>query len=1091
MRPIESKLLIELEFDATFRPSDMSTSDDHRVLAVGLVKITVFCLTTQDRIGEFDFMEASSNGFSLLYGFSRVESWGRWSSGPNAAVVLGLSKRPRGEIRIEFTHIVANRVLPVVPGCVRIAGGEPRAVEFRGGVLALTVDPSPPIPGALVSYDASDCGDDIELSIIISNSDRPDLTFACVTAILSAAIDMRFEIIVVDYGGESAATTRLAEMDLPVRMIALAKPRSFGCANNIAAEAARGARILFLHNDAFLEKGVSEKLAAELSNGEIGIVGPSFRYPDGSLQELGGFVSVEGETSTPVWTGVGWDAPSAVDADYVSAACLMLRRVDFLSIGGFDSEFDIDYLMDVDLCLRMRAIGKRVRHVATVTVRHVPGGVAATPDAVAKRDNARRRNLHLLRARWGLWLITRNRADAPIVERLDVQELQKQISQFPGEVLNCVVSSDQSASDASRSSLAVAAAASVLRPTAIVARVPCPVVDIRQKAGAFGQYHDRLTGGCLADMAERDIDVTIVSGIEFPAVPPPFGRLRILHCPFPAASPSREEASRRIGSLLNFDAVATDSEFGRRALAQAIEALGAPAIDIDVITPAINLFPVEQSPEARSNIILCLGALRAGPSGGGHRAVLRALRFVAATAKSRRWRLVVVGELLPSDDASYVDMLRRWPWPIDVDVMADPPHATLRRLFAHAKICVSPHGLGAQSPAEAHFCTHSSTQIGAAISAGCIPVVFGVGAEAEFCETHDVGFRFNDEHELVTALEQAIELANGVGVTKAQRDRMRAYSQTAHADAWAQLIARLDAGAEREERAAPSLRSERGLSPPALIVAGCHRSGTSAMARMLSIAGVDLPSDLMIKKADNPTGFWEAHVIADWNEALLRSARSGWDDPFAFFSQPCAAQIAPGLIDEAAARITGLYPGNRPIVVKDPRISLLAPLWDRALRKSRYAPNFIIMVRNPLEVAASLTARNKFSLGRGLSIWASYMLTIERDTRDTPRVFVAYRDLLANPESVLDRIRSQLGIPLPRYECASGSISRFVDPALCQHHFNGLWNKHLSEAVHEYFVLLQAACHDQPLPNTAGSALEAWLAELRDLLSTPERTIST
>jgi hypothetical protein len=42
----------------------------------------------------------------------------------------------------------------------------------------------------------------------------------------------------------------------------------------------------------------------------------------------------------------------------------------------------------------------------------------------------------------------------------------------------------------------------------------------------------------------------------------------------------------------------------------------------------------------------------------------------------------------------------------------------------------------------------------------------------------------------------------------------------------------------------------------ALVVVGMHRSGTSAMARLLSLSGAALPSDLMAAGIDNPTGFW-------------------------------------------------------------------------------------------------------------------------------------------------------------------------------------------------------------------------------------------
>jgi hypothetical protein len=57
-----------------------------------------------------------------------------------------------------------------------------------------------------------------------------------------------------------------------------------------------------------------------------------------------------------------------------------------------------------------------------------------------------------------------------------------------------------------------------------------------------------------------------------------------------------------------------------------------------------------------------------------------------------------------------------------------------------------------------------------------------------------------------------------------------------------------------------------------------HRSGTSAVARVLSILGADLPKDLLPPAGDNPRGFWESHELMALHDELLAAAGSSWDD---------------------------------------------------------------------------------------------------------------------------------------------------------------------------------------------------------------------
>ncbi|MBG0812479.1 glycosyltransferase [Methylosinus sp. H3A] len=1079
MSATRNYLLVEIEFKKTVQLSAYRHDDDSRVLAVCFEKINIYCASSRECLGRFNLCETASSGWEPIYGFSGVESWGVWSIGPRAAFCLSLNAPPSGRIKVEIPHHLTDQ-LPIVPAEVRVNKGMPRSIDFEGGALTFDVEPwEIPIEQS-AGRNSSLAGENNPiLSVLIMNYNRPRLTFASVMSVLSADIGIAYEIIVVDNGSEASLARALADMRLPVRLIMLSERRSFGSANNIAIESARGEFVLFLNNDAFVEKGVVESLLSELSDENVGLVGPVYRFPDDSCQEIGRFVCLDGHTYAPLSTGFMWDILDNIDVDHISAACVVVRRWDMLNIGGFDPEFEVAYYEDVDLCLRLKALGKSTRLVTSAVVRHICGATTNSPEGVVERYRAAQRNLHVFRSRWGRWLLTRDKLDSPSCEFFDLKQFGQQIEKFADERLHCVVLDDPLVSGANAgAAFAHASALSALRPTMVASAAPHSVMDVAKKVCALGLPHDRLTGGGVADAGTRDIDVVVLSSAALPSAPPSFGLRRVLHCPFPSVSQSTniEASKRRIGALLNFDAVVTDSEFSRRALSSMLEALGAPPIDIEVIAPPVDVFSAGELTNERSNLIVCSGALRTGPSGGRHRSVANALRRLGGAALTRRWRLVIVGDLAPDDDPGYVDEIRSWSWPLDVDILVSPSRAVLRRLLSKAKICVSARGLGVELPKDAWMCSSSSAMIGTTISAGCAPVVFDVGAEAELCEAEGVGFRFHDENQLVSALEQAIDLSGSNGLPLASRQRMDAYSAESHRSAWSKLISRLSSANEE-------LRGVRKMGlPTAIVVAGCHRSGTSAMARVLSLAGADLPSDLMPSQADNPTGFWEPTAIADWNEELLRSRNSGWDDPRAFFSRKRLEQLTEGEKREAVDRIKSCYRGNRPIIVKDPRISIMAPLWESALRATGYEPRYVVMVRNPLEVSASLSKRNGFSKEKGLLIWANYMLAVERDTRDSSRIFVSYSDLIADPEAVIDRIQTQLAIDFVRGPSAKRSMSAFVDPGLRHQKFEDAWRGKLTEIIYEYFLQLEAASQDRPLSPTVCRDLEVWLEEVRELL---------
>jgi hypothetical protein len=210
-----------------------------------------------------------------------------------------------------------------------------------------------------------------------------------------------------------------------------------------------------------------------------------------------------------------------------------------------------------------------------------------------------------------------------------------------------------------------------------------------------------------------------------------------------------------------------------------------------------------------------------------------------------------------------------------------------------------------------------------------------------------------------------------------------------------------------------------------------HRSGTSAMTRVLALSGAQLPNDLHPAGPDNVTGFWESDAVIALNDEILAASDSSWDDIFAGRPKHYLSNFDAHFRYRAAEVMSSVFNGAGTIVLKDPRINVLCAFWVQALTEQGYDPTYVIMVRNPLEVAASMLKRNNMPADTGILLWLDHMLAAERDTRGAKRLFIMYDALLADWRSCLDRIEKVAGVPLPRRTSTSENlIDQFLSPSL-------------------------------------------------------------
>jgi GT2 family glycosyltransferase len=224
----------------------------------------------------------------------------------------------------------------------------------------------------------------------------------------------------------------------------------------------------------------------------------------------------------------------------------------------------------------------------------------------------------------------------------------------------------------------------------------------------------------------------------------------------------------------------------------------------------------------------------------------------------------------------------------------------------------------------------------------------------------------------------------------------------------------------------------------AIVVAGVHRSGTSAITRVLSLLGIDLPRHLAPGiPNNNELGFWESVPIAEAHDRFLESIGSAWDDVSPIPQSVFASARADSFIGELDGLLHAEYGDSSLFVVKDPRLCRLLPLWIGALDRFAARPSFVITTRNPLEVAGSLKARDGFSGTKSCLLWLRHLLDAERDSRGFARVFVSYEHLLRDWVTTSERIARELHLFWPRAGHETHlQIEDFLSSALRHHSFD-------------------------------------------------------
>lgn len=218
-------------------------------------------------------------------------------------------------------------------------------------------------------------GTEPRVSIIIPTRDAPEMLGRCLQSIYERSSYKQFEVVLVDNESENREAIALTRR-YPVRRVYLNSPFNYSRANNLGVRHATGECLLFLNNDTeVITDDWLEQLVYYACQPDVGAAGGLLLYPDRTVQHAGIVLGLRG-TADHVMRGFPHDSDGyagslacAREVSAVTGACLMVRRALYEQVGGFNEHFFTHY-QDVDLCLKLRALGLRNLYVPGATLVH-------------------------------------------------------------------------------------------------------------------------------------------------------------------------------------------------------------------------------------------------------------------------------------------------------------------------------------------------------------------------------------------------------------------------------------------------------------------------------------------------------------------------------------------------------------------------------------------------------------------------------------------------------------------------------------------------------------------------------------------------
>ena len=255
----------------------------------------------------------------------------------------------------------------------------------------------------------------MRISVIILSYNTKQLLADCITSAAAACNHPGCEVIVVDNHSTDGSVEMVRERFPQVQLIQLDQNLGFSKANNIGFRSSRGAVVIFLNSDTVIRGDALDRIASHFEDhSDVGVIGP--KIVDGSGRPTASYQRcLDVKKLYLGWDGwkVFFDVEryrmnypvyrfnSVQDVEWVSGACLAVRREVFEEAGCWDENYFLFY-EDMDLCLQVAKLGYRIVYYPDAEIVHLFGQSSKDAGADVSRHIARSK-LYYFRKNFPFW----------------------------------------------------------------------------------------------------------------------------------------------------------------------------------------------------------------------------------------------------------------------------------------------------------------------------------------------------------------------------------------------------------------------------------------------------------------------------------------------------------------------------------------------------------------------------------------------------------------------------------------------------------------------------------------------------------------
>ncbi len=246
-----------------------------------------------------------------------------------------------------------------------------------------------------------------KVCLIVPTRDAASLLKRCIDSLLQADYEDLTICVVDNQSTEPAALAYLEQLaDSGIQVLRWPYPFNFSSINNFAVASVNADVVGLINNDVrALDAGWLKSLVRQLMRPGVAAAGAKLLWPGRMVQHLGVTLGLHGLAghSGNQWldSDAGYHQMNRLTrtVSAVTAACLLVRREDYLAVGGMDDNaFPVNF-NDVDLCLRLGEKVGRVIVTADAVLEHAESATRGRDETPEQRARLAR-EIARLSERW-------------------------------------------------------------------------------------------------------------------------------------------------------------------------------------------------------------------------------------------------------------------------------------------------------------------------------------------------------------------------------------------------------------------------------------------------------------------------------------------------------------------------------------------------------------------------------------------------------------------------------------------------------------------------------------------------------------------